>query len=94
MSKTKHTPGPWYVESTKTTHFVLNENEVVICHTEDPMILGDATANARLIAAAPELLEALYQAAKFFNVHASTPAEFKLRDYLEDAIAKATGGAE
>ena len=55
----KHTPGPWNYqeESDAYTHIVRDSDGKYVCgcsqHTS-----GDAEANARLIAAAPELLAA------------------------------------
>lgn len=51
----KHTPGPWFVRNNS----ICNEKEVVaialgIVHSD-----GDHKSNCRLIAAAPELLDAL-----------------------------------
>lgn len=53
----KHTPGPWHVSSNTAQDLVCAGDEVVAdCTTGD---LPDISiANARLIAAAPELLEA------------------------------------
>lgn len=58
----KHTPGPWHVEL--KTH-ILDANRTLIANVCDRYdgtnnnFLSSAEANARLIAAAPELLEAL-----------------------------------
>ena len=51
MSESKFTPGPWYVDGT----FVTNDEDLDICS------MGDVAweANAHLIAAAPDLYEAL-----------------------------------
>ena len=66
----KHTPGPWRtIESTNTTmRTVVGPDfpgqgyiaDVNLCRTNDAQDV-DGEANARLIAAAPELLEALKQ---------------------------------
>ena len=62
---TKHTPGPWTVSpsaraSTLTRIFSVNE-ERLVASASGPGLSesGEAEANARLIAAAPELLAAL-----------------------------------
>ncbi|UOF77775.1 hypothetical protein [Caudoviricetes sp.] len=53
-TQTKHTPGPWYVtEPNRVEHSEFG----MICTTRGDGF--DAPANARLIAAAPELLDAL-----------------------------------
>jgi hypothetical protein len=66
MNKPKHTPGPWDQSEFKefkmivVKHDYLNQLEVVLAISEDNDIGEDEMlANARLIAAAPELLEAL-----------------------------------
>ena len=72
---TKHTPGPWMVESdgkedaTVTAFTAVHHNPVYICRVYGEGVLaraGDSTeeraANAALIAAAPDLLAALEMA--------------------------------
>jgi hypothetical protein len=56
----KHTPGPWFVhhDSVFATGDFDGWNEKTICHTSFERD-GDTPANMALIAAAPELLEAL-----------------------------------
>lgn len=56
----KHTPGPWHYqkESDAYTHIVRDCEGAMIASTPQ-WSNGIAEANARLIAAAPELLEAL-----------------------------------
>ena len=65
----KHTPGPWEIdqwpfpdEQSRLHETVLktlpNGNQVVICSFEHAAVRESQNANARLIAAAPELLEA------------------------------------
>lgn len=55
-----HTPGPWHA---KTNHFIMateKDPKVIAEIVDDPAFPdGTQTANARLIAAAPELLAAL-----------------------------------
>lgn len=57
----KHTPGPWYPAETgyeyaiSKRHYVTDGSRRTICE----MTEHAPTANARLIAAAPDLLEAL-----------------------------------
>jgi hypothetical protein len=99
---TKHTPGPWVVaEDVFNDRPEIRDMDgrliaVVMAHY--PMSATTQSANARLIAAAPELLEAL----KWLN------AEFECRDddfggvlftrndfdRVRKAIAKAEGGEE
>lgn len=53
----KHTPGPW--TATERGEFVNAPNGRDICHIYGQRTLGEDKANARLIAAAPDLLAAL-----------------------------------
>lgn len=70
-TKTKHTPGPWRLQTGHNTIYTLSGGNAghtncigkVVCHGDHPttsdVTLEEAEANAHLIAAAPELLEAL-----------------------------------
>jgi hypothetical protein len=60
MSDGKHTPGPWrYQEGTDAyTHIVRTGENRFLCQLAQDTS-GVAEANARLIAAAPELLDAI-----------------------------------
>lgn len=72
----KHTPGPWVVIEKTTSvgkcfrvgpHEIVTENHGGICLYDDrtqlnPHSAGEQEANARLIAAAPDLLKALEEA--------------------------------
>lgn len=94
MSAHKHTPGPWhstgrYVGSGHAKMNICECSDNSGCWSNAP----EAVANARLIAAAPELLEALLAmtelvewAKQCFVFEADT-------DRAKSAIAKATGGA-
>lgn len=87
-----HTPGPWYVDG--DGHVTANaDDEHGICR---PIICervmgfsGDEAANARLIAAAPEMLEALRKAHSAISDLDHIDNEVA-RD-IYDLIAKATG---
>lgn len=64
MSQTKHTPGPWHVEG---DHVVTTDHmakQLIAWPVEGPYALpyDERVANAHLIAAAPELLDALREA--------------------------------
>jgi hypothetical protein len=59
----EHTPGPWEVDA-EDSHKVASEDYGTIAWTpnepaEMPPIMAEMRANARLIAAAPDLLKAL-----------------------------------
>ena len=53
----KHTPGPWTYEQISNNAYVIDENGSAVMLYRNPD--DEMKANARLIAAAPELLEAL-----------------------------------
>ena len=57
-AQTKHTPGPWEVHGNNIVATKGNVDVAVICYSGEHFT-GEDKANARLIAAAPELLEAL-----------------------------------
>ncbi|MDQ3159314.1 MAG: hypothetical protein M3P98_04250 [bacterium] len=104
-TKAKHTPGPWIIDSGETDEYVIREPRgeavAVICDS----VLGEDDPNARLIAAAPELLEA----AKYLQAALEAYSDFNCgivtrkrksdhameilagRDSLSRAIAKAEG---
>lgn len=104
MKEAKHTPGPWQTDRNNvhsgqiaTVHHCLNNDWVEIwspdafAETEEMQ-----EANARLIAAAPELLDALEDLVSFMNL-APELANYDIEVELEDAraaIAKATGRAD
>lgn len=86
-----HTPGPWHGETITGRHKVwadsgLNEDQAVIATV-------DTSANARLIAAAPELLEALngFEPVDVVNFAAWMERYQVAMNKARAAIAKATG---
>ena len=104
---TKHTQGPWKLVGSTTVSDA--DQSVGIANVSTYSIGEDeAAANARLIAAAPELLEALkdYESAlirRIIRKDGSVTLEMDFRDIesanraafaARAAIAKATGGAE
>ena len=55
-----HTPGPWYVDGLRKTRVATAEDlTIATAHAGADRSKNKAEANARLIAAAPALLEAL-----------------------------------
>jgi hypothetical protein len=105
MSESKHTPGPWTLRTNSEKHHaILDEGgfpraEVFSAHRSSEARKAEALANARLIAAAPELLEALKDVytRRTDILNAANKAslgtgglEFALRKTRE-AIAKAEG---
>ena len=62
----KHTPEPWHV--IPGSPLEVGSSEFVICNLLAPDTNESALADARLIAAAPELLECLKDAARDFSI--------------------------
>ena len=88
MSGVKHTPGPWCVQKNGITVMPAKKPRfpLTICQARE--VYGDRAqreANAHLIAAAPNLLEACEQALQLHE-----PDE-GISDVLLAAIAKAKG---
>jgi len=91
----KHTPGPWYIDPIKAH---ANGNRRIMAEQCTPVAIvpEHLAADARLIAAAPQLLEALQDVcARLLYRGVSTNAGHPDRTAFEiarAAIAKATGG--
>lgn len=92
----KHTKGPWGIEQTDDTNWIGfmrphdGKVELIVCTTARDFTLKDEAreqndANARLIAAAPELLALLVESQR------SIGGDW--RERRDAAIAKATGEA-
>ena len=101
-----HTPGPWQIyPGGKGEQFVFGD-----CSSSHPYLCGQAfgltadqcAANARLIAAAPELLAALESVMQWTEGDLESPASLDCETiqeritFIKSAIARATGkgGAE
>lgn len=84
---TKHTPGPWHVVEGKLSKSALevHADSRAICELWRRGNAKTELANARLIAAAPEMLEALRL---IENEDMVVPAD---REIIKAAIAMATG---
>jgi len=90
--ETKHTQGEWIKKSPKNRVIqITNKENLIICEID--ILINKVTptpsaaeANAKLIAAAPDLLEALIDLAKFCKEN-NTGVELEL---AENAINKAT----
>ena len=91
----KHTPGPWVTSATDDTVVIdATGREVAAIDGDynDPDTWPQMEANARLIAAAPELLEAAMTAYKWLDNLPSRPAGCTDRMLaLYYAISKAEG---
>lgn len=97
MNKPKHTPGPWVATKFMGTYGGPDTWGVRL--SNDTGITPMLEANARLIAAAPELLEACREALKLAPVKDFRDLDPHLKDdsivlKLLEVIQKATGGAQ
>ena len=84
----KHTPGPWYIDPIKAH---ANGNRRIMAEQCTPVAVvpEHLAADARLIAAAPDLLDALLMVLDDPNALDGRPRTY---EYVHAAIAKATGG--
>lgn len=101
MSKTKHTPGPWRWSRRSGGHFfdVGPEKPVGDADREKVAMLVPGVANARLIAAAPDLLSAAEEVLAGLNARLDQARDagqpmpvFGGIAALHTAIHKAKGG--
>lgn len=92
MTQIKHTPGPWKFEAeTKTIRSIPANYWLASVDSWDGAVNHEA--NARLIASAPEMLEALEYAYKFVTIARKYfPRSIKHGDRLNLEIACATIG--
>jgi hypothetical protein len=103
-----HTPGPWQFQANSTDTALLIEGDVLVAsmswHSSSRQrhpLRSESQANARLIAAAPELLAALQALHRMcrdcdLETQAQRPTEQQYNDAMdaaEAAIAKAAGAA-
>jgi hypothetical protein len=91
---TTYTPGPWRLFTAFTDPEIVTDRKSA--HETESLVQfrgqPNALANARLMAAAPELLEALElaeTAVEYYHDHEGAGITLKA---VRDAIAKATGG--
>ena len=99
MNNTKHTPGPWYVgdDGNVWRTPTADRTGTNICDMVSSVTIDETQANGRLIAAAPELLEALESFLRAPHIGSSGPGsctievqEFNLKA-ARAAIARAMG---
>lgn len=97
LKQTQHTPGPWSVTDVDKLLRVGAAGAGDIAHVFSNVLAGDARANARLIAAAPDLLAACKAAEGYLMPYADTSApnspDKKVLAQVVAAIAKAEGRA-
>jgi hypothetical protein len=99
MTEAKHTPGAWiYVSGTTTCEKVLGADGKVVADTWWCRDSEESEANARLIASAPELLEALKTLDKRFkecaaidSISARDAYDSFYQEVVSEVIKKATG---
>lgn len=87
-----YTPGPWSVDTKPTlgtTISIRSENREVAVVATNGVSDAVGQANARLIAAAPELLRALEMALESLDM-AGIPEEWDCRSVVRKALAKVT----
>ena len=93
----KHTPGPWSFQSgaSNQVHVIFGADGKYIGREDSFPVrpLEEGEANARLIKAAPELLEAAIDIVRRVDLDHAEPVEFAgcVFDDLRAAIASATG---
>ncbi len=85
---TKHTPGPWSVKKTNCGHGAVTAGTYTLRHNWDGLgSQEEMDANARLIAASPELLDALKLALEAHDY----PGREGWAENARAAISKAEG---
>lgn len=101
----KYTPGEWRISgiSQDDGSISIAKDQIVICYVTNAASFFDVVskrtpeaqfANARLVAAAPELLDALVLAERFMSGFEGDPMQVEIEGSLRQmrtAIAKATG---
>ncbi len=99
MSNTKHTPGPWGIEQTARNNWIGllradGKINVIVTTTDREHLKDEALerndANAKLIASAPELLEALQRLHGILSQTVFYDSYPELIEPTESAIEKAT----
>jgi hypothetical protein len=93
----QHTPGPWAIESPDISGAPFRvrkaenhpQGDLTICHV-NPYLAYESEANARLIAAAPDLLQAVEDFLLLATLHDWEGAAI---DNAREALRKAKGDA-
>jgi hypothetical protein len=90
MKTHTHTPGPWRIDSkTRFGDYTIAAGESV--KTCEFIAKTQSEANARLIAASPELLEIVKAYRNLLRTMASTEGELATFAHIESVLAKAEG---
>ena len=89
----KHTPGPWKAAEDGVLHnpTIYQDMTKVSKYPRQIHLKGCSNEDARLIASAPELLEACKKAKKYLEPILVEPGRSLFWEFV-DAIAKAEGG--
>ncbi|TFZ45654.1 hypothetical protein E5C33_09265 [Stenotrophomonas maltophilia] len=89
----KHTPGPWtYSHGEHPNFFYIDSPSGDVVYVTASLQPDHVEANARLIAAAPELLQALQLVECVYRKNCVNEGEpSSVLDSMQAAIAKATG---
>lgn len=83
----KHTQGPWRLETHSDGCDVVGANDEFVC----AMARGNVLSDARLIAAAPDMLHTLELAERWFVDHCPPDASaLTIAAIIRDSITKAT----
>lgn len=86
----KHTPGPWHSRPVgfrgHMEIFTARDDLIAALH-----LRGETAANARLVAAAPDLLAALLHVMPHVGTNYSGKQRYDILETARAAIAKATG---
>lgn len=88
MNAIKPTPGPWRIAANGVQIYA--DGDRAVCLVQQKIDKAVEDANARLIAAAPDLLEALEEIALHPGPNADEAAWWRV-DRAREAIAKASG---
>lgn len=97
QSELKHTPGPWTVEQCEqfpSLAKIVGPQRVELELSAFALSEQEEMSNARLIAAAPEMLEALRAVAKTDGVRDLKVGGVSIQALIDAAIAKAEGRGE
>ncbi len=90
MADTKHTPGPWRVETGYPSVSSRQAPDLALCN-DQAIPMSERLANARLIAAAPCLLAALQAVVAWMDAPDESAFSDEQLAQARAAIAKATG---
>ena len=85
------TPGSWGMTKSENGEFYLDEWYVSADGVDGMVAIVNGEANARRVAAAPEMLEALKA---MYNFHCANSCQGPIHSFARAAIAKATGLTE